>query len=152
MNDRKYPGFVVRIPITIETGAPLSAEDAELALKGSDGETTRFPSSSNDVIEQMDPAAKVKKATEKMLANIAYATRRYDALNRVEKAVAAYGGWGKFESDLTKDIIESLKEEAKAELAKMEAMGGAVEALDPSYLKAALVRSNTARLKKIELG
>ncbi len=48
--------------------------------------------------------------------------------------------------------VESLKEEAKAELAKIEAMGGAVEALDTSYLKAALVRSNTARLKKIESG
>lgn len=48
--------------------------------------------------------------------------------------------------------VESLKEEAKAELAKIEAMGGAVEALDTSYLKEALVRSNTARLKKIESG
>lgn len=48
--------------------------------------------------------------------------------------------------------VESLKEEARAELAKIEAMGGAVEALDTSYLKAALVRSNTARLKKIESG
>lgn len=48
--------------------------------------------------------------------------------------------------------VESLKEEAKAELAKIEAMGGAVAALDTSYLKEALVNSNTARLKKIESG
>lgn len=48
--------------------------------------------------------------------------------------------------------VESLKEEAKAELAKIEAMGGAVAALDTAYLKEALVNSNTARLKKIESG
>jgi (2R)-ethylmalonyl-CoA mutase len=48
--------------------------------------------------------------------------------------------------------VTSLKEEAKAELAKIEAMGGAVAALDTAYLKEALVRSNTARLKRIESG
>jgi (2R)-ethylmalonyl-CoA mutase len=48
--------------------------------------------------------------------------------------------------------VEALKEEARAELAKIEDMGGAVEALETKYLKEALVRSNTERLKKIERG
>jgi len=48
--------------------------------------------------------------------------------------------------------VESLKAEARAELARIEEMGGAVAALDTSYLKEALVNSNTERLKKIERG
>jgi (2R)-ethylmalonyl-CoA mutase len=46
--------------------------------------------------------------------------------------------------------VEALKEEARAELAKIEAMGGAVAAID--HMKAELVKSNTARLKTIESG
>jgi ethylmalonyl-CoA mutase len=46
--------------------------------------------------------------------------------------------------------VAQLKEEAKAELATIEAMGGAVEAID--YMKRRLVESNTARLRQIESG
>jgi (2R)-ethylmalonyl-CoA mutase len=46
--------------------------------------------------------------------------------------------------------VELLKEEAKAELATIEAMGGAVEAID--FMKRRLVESNTARLSGIETG
>jgi (2R)-ethylmalonyl-CoA mutase len=46
--------------------------------------------------------------------------------------------------------VEALKSEAKAELAKIDAMGGAVQAID--YMKRRLVESNTARLKRIETG
>jgi (2R)-ethylmalonyl-CoA mutase len=46
--------------------------------------------------------------------------------------------------------VAELKAEAKAELATIEAMGGAVEAID--YMKRRLVESNTARLRHIETG
>ncbi|TNE36195.1 MAG: protein meaA [Alphaproteobacteria bacterium] len=48
--------------------------------------------------------------------------------------------------------VESLKAEARAELARIDAMGGAVAALDEAYMKKALVLSNTERLKRIESG
>jgi len=46
--------------------------------------------------------------------------------------------------------VAQLKEEAKAELATIDAMGGAVEAID--YMKRRLVESNTERLRHIETG
>jgi (2R)-ethylmalonyl-CoA mutase len=46
--------------------------------------------------------------------------------------------------------VEELKEQARAELATIEAMGGAVDAID--YMKRRLVESNTARLAAIESG
>ena len=46
--------------------------------------------------------------------------------------------------------VEELKEQARAELAKIEAMGGAVAAID--YMKEALIASNAARIAAIETG
>jgi (2R)-ethylmalonyl-CoA mutase len=46
--------------------------------------------------------------------------------------------------------VEELKEEARAELAKLQSMGGAVAAID--YMKEALIASNAARLEAIEKG
>ncbi len=46
--------------------------------------------------------------------------------------------------------VEELKEEARAELAKIQAMGGAVAAID--YMKEALIASNAARVQAIEKG
>ena len=46
--------------------------------------------------------------------------------------------------------VESLKEEAKAELATIERMGGAIAAID--YMNRRLVESNSARLRQIETG
>jgi (2R)-ethylmalonyl-CoA mutase len=46
--------------------------------------------------------------------------------------------------------VEELKEEARAELAKIQAMGGAVAAID--YMKEALIASNAARVQAIETG
>jgi (2R)-ethylmalonyl-CoA mutase len=46
--------------------------------------------------------------------------------------------------------VEELKREARAELATIERMGGAVAAID--YMKRRLVESNTARLSRIEDG
>ncbi len=48
--------------------------------------------------------------------------------------------------------VEELKEEARAELARIEGMGGAVAAIENSYMKQALVESNTRRLEAIEQG
>ncbi len=48
--------------------------------------------------------------------------------------------------------VEDLKREAKAELARIDAMGGAVAAVDSGYMKQQLVESNTKRLEAIERG
>lgn len=48
--------------------------------------------------------------------------------------------------------VAALKEEARAELAHIDEMGGAVAAIDSSYMKQKLVESNTARLREIEAG
>ena len=46
--------------------------------------------------------------------------------------------------------VEALKEGARAELARIDEMGGAVAAID--YMKSELVAANTARLARIEAG
>jgi ethylmalonyl-CoA mutase len=48
--------------------------------------------------------------------------------------------------------VETLKAEARAELARIDAMGGAVAAIESGYMKRALVESNTRRLTAIEGG
>lgn len=48
--------------------------------------------------------------------------------------------------------VETLKEQAREELARIEEMGGAVAAVESSYMKQKLVDSNTARLRDIERG
>ena len=48
--------------------------------------------------------------------------------------------------------VEELKREAKEELAHIEAMGGAVVAVEQGYMKHQLVESNTRRVEAIERG
>ena len=48
--------------------------------------------------------------------------------------------------------VEALKREALEELARIDAMGGAVAAVESGYMKQQLVESNTARLEAIERG
>jgi (2R)-ethylmalonyl-CoA mutase len=48
--------------------------------------------------------------------------------------------------------VEALKAEARGELARIDAMGGAVAAIESSYMKQKLVESNAARLSAIESG
>jgi (2R)-ethylmalonyl-CoA mutase len=48
--------------------------------------------------------------------------------------------------------VGALCDEARAELARIEAMGGAVAAVDSGYLKQSLVESNTRRVAAIEAG
>ncbi len=53
-------------------------------------------------------------------------------------------------SEVVKKKVDALKDEARAELATIEKMGGAVASID--YMKRKLVESNTARLSAIESG
>jgi (2R)-ethylmalonyl-CoA mutase len=48
--------------------------------------------------------------------------------------------------------VEELKREAKEELAHIEALGGAVAAVEQGYMKQQLVESNTRRIEAIERG
>ncbi|HEY2111818.1 MAG TPA: protein meaA [Dongiaceae bacterium] len=48
--------------------------------------------------------------------------------------------------------VEALKAEAMAELARIESLGGAVAAVEQSYMKRKLVESNSRRLAAIETG
>ncbi|HXN42912.1 MAG TPA: protein meaA, partial [Xanthobacteraceae bacterium] len=48
--------------------------------------------------------------------------------------------------------VAALKREARAELARIDAMGGAVAAVETSYMKQKLVESNARRLEAIERG
>jgi len=48
--------------------------------------------------------------------------------------------------------VEELKQEAREELTRIEEMGGAVAAVESSYMKQKLVESNTRRLEAIERG
>jgi (2R)-ethylmalonyl-CoA mutase len=48
--------------------------------------------------------------------------------------------------------VAALKEEAVAELKKIDALGGAAAAVEAGYMKSKLVESNTARLEAIEAG
>ena len=48
--------------------------------------------------------------------------------------------------------VEALKQEAREELFRIEARGGAVAAVESSYMKAALVEANARRVARIESG
>jgi (2R)-ethylmalonyl-CoA mutase len=48
--------------------------------------------------------------------------------------------------------VEALKEEAREELARVEAMGGALAAVEAGYMKSRLVESNTRRVGAIAVG
>jgi (2R)-ethylmalonyl-CoA mutase len=48
--------------------------------------------------------------------------------------------------------VESLKQEALAEMGRIEDMGGAVAAIEAAYMKQRLVESNLKRLAAIESG
>jgi len=55
-------------------------------------------------------------------------------------------------STVMADKVAALKTEAMEELKRIEAMGGAVAAVESGYMKQQLVESNTARLERIERG
>ena len=55
-------------------------------------------------------------------------------------------------STVIADKVETLKVDARAELARIESMGGAEAAIESSYMKQRLVESNARRLAAIESG
>jgi (2R)-ethylmalonyl-CoA mutase len=55
-------------------------------------------------------------------------------------------------SEVITKKVEALKAEARAELARIDDMGGAIAAVESSYMKQALVASNAERLAGIESG
>jgi (2R)-ethylmalonyl-CoA mutase len=55
-------------------------------------------------------------------------------------------------SQVVEAKVAALKEAARAELARIEALGGAVAGVESGYLKRALVESNAKRLAAIEAG
>ena len=55
-------------------------------------------------------------------------------------------------STVIEQKVEALKDDARAELRRIDEMGGAVAAIDSSYMKRQLVESNTKRLEAIESG
>lgn len=55
-------------------------------------------------------------------------------------------------SDVIENKVETLRREARDELERIEAMGGAVGAVESGYMKRGLVQSNSARLAAIEVG
>ena len=55
-------------------------------------------------------------------------------------------------SEVMEAKVSSLKDEARAELQRIDEMGGAVAAVENAYMKQKLVESNAARLADIEAG
>jgi (2R)-ethylmalonyl-CoA mutase len=55
-------------------------------------------------------------------------------------------------SPVIKSKVDALKQEALAELAAIERMGGAIKAVETGYIKERLVESNAARVSAIETG
>ncbi|SDG35046.1 protein meaA [Roseospirillum parvum] len=55
-------------------------------------------------------------------------------------------------SHVITERVEALKAEARAELTRIEGMGGAVAAVESGYLKSQLVRANARRVAAIESG
>jgi (2R)-ethylmalonyl-CoA mutase len=55
-------------------------------------------------------------------------------------------------SQVIGEKVQALKQDAREELARIDAMGGAVAAIDSSYMKQRLVESNARRLAAIESG
>jgi len=55
-------------------------------------------------------------------------------------------------SEVIEAKVDGLKQEARAELAKIDAMGGAVAAVESAYMKEALVTANASRLNAIARG
>ncbi|KZM47710.1 protein meaA [Labrenzia sp. OB1] len=68
-----------------------------------------------------------------------------------ETDLLEYGDIFEGSSEITKKV-EDLKAEAREELVRIDAMGGAVAAVDSSYMKRQLVEANSARLAAIEAG
>lgn len=76
---------------------------------------------------------------------------RMQQIMAFETDLLEYGDIFDGSSEVTKKV-EALKDEARAELARIDEMGGAVSAVESSYMKRKLVEANSARLAGIEAG
>ena len=76
---------------------------------------------------------------------------RMQQIMAYETDLLEYGDIFDGSSEISRKVAE-LKEEALAELAKIDALGGAAAAVESGYMKSKLVESNTARLEAIEAG
>jgi (2R)-ethylmalonyl-CoA mutase len=76
---------------------------------------------------------------------------RMQQIMAYETDLLEYGDIFDGSSEISRKVA-ALKEEALAELAKIDALGGAAVAVESGYMKSKLVESNTARLEAIEAG
>lgn len=76
---------------------------------------------------------------------------RIQQIMAYETDLLEYGDLFEGSHEVTRKV-EDLKAEARAELAEIEKLGGAIAAVESGYLKARLVESNTRRLEAIERG
>ena len=76
---------------------------------------------------------------------------RMQQIMAYETDLLEYGDIFDGSSEIAKKVV-ALKEEAKAELKKIDELGGAAAAVEIGYMKSKLVESNTARLEAIEAG
>ena len=76
---------------------------------------------------------------------------RMQQIMAYETDLLEYGDLFDGSAEITRKV-ESLKDEARAEIAAIDAMGGAIPAVESGYMKSRLVESNTARLEAIERG
>jgi (2R)-ethylmalonyl-CoA mutase len=76
---------------------------------------------------------------------------RMQQIMAYETDLLEYGDIFDGSHEITKRV-EALKNEARAEMDVVAAMGGAVAAVESGYMKQALVQSNAARLRAIEAG
>ena len=76
---------------------------------------------------------------------------RMQQIMAYETDLLEYGDIFDGSSEIAKKVA-ALKEEAKAELKKIDELGGAAAAVEIGYMKSKLVESNTARLEAIEAG
>jgi hypothetical protein len=118
VENNKFEGRVLRsfnanINWGLKTLCNVSKEVAEKAFSSTGYK--RFPSSGEKELKQVDSSARLNSKSAQALALIAEATSQFDAINQVEKAVALYGGWDKFNSDLKEKITQALKDEDKDE-------------------------------------
>jgi (2R)-ethylmalonyl-CoA mutase len=76
---------------------------------------------------------------------------RMQQIMAYETDLLEYGDIFDGSSEISRKVA-ALKEEALAELAKIDSLGGAAAAVESGYMKSKLVESNTARLEAIEAG
>lgn len=112
----RFEGRVIRafnsnINWGLKTLCNVSEEVAETAFFSPGN--ARFPRSGERELEFDESADRLRVKSANALELIAKATSQYDAIAKVEKAVALYGGWDKFNNDLKESVAQALRDEDK---------------------------------------